>query len=1004
MAVEPVKLTAENLKKIFSDAIGPLRRDLYVPPDVFGAVVEDGIGIDDHDKALLRDPRTRVEQELTKLHVFQGGLHDHTAEVRENNPVPKDFDVFIDEMKNRLIPPPETNRKVVKSVEALLACPLLKGASEDWAVGGNVMCTAKMSPNQVRDLLRAGDKGDLLELFNRKFEELKGAPRGEEPKIKRLRELLKYTIEARDEVPADNVILVHEAEAHVRMLRAAATQASRNASDMMKAIEEAEAAARGELGARPVDPARRVAAEAAVAALNEGDRRTFQALEDARAHVKRLNDLYEHSFLNGFNPFNGTIAKMQAACRWMPLSQNDGTSVNTEIEKTVLKELCPNLFKGDGTKKDGLTDVMMPHKFCMRCGCLTGVTAFFKLGDIRGAGKDPATDAAKGLDELRRARADDYDRVLRELDPINHWHLVPHEGTLRPADQYEYCGGRTNALVKIYIMRVFIKTLYDNSSVYDITTTNPILRGLIMGCLKFISKADTEETVELRRIIDTGLFQSDRARNNAHRLNNDDTVRVATIYKPGPHLFPALEWNELDYPVGSIPYPMPPVFSLKETRQMFQNAKMEVKTIWNREPGDELMGTSIDYMFGKLKGTPVPNTILFFGKGAGVGIKTHTMPSIDEAYESVINNFTQRYYDILKAFRVEVTEDEYSRLQAKYKRRMNIVREVAKHTDFSIGALSPLHNNDELKVYNGRTKPTNVHTRMRTLLKNSNSPDFKQTTALHRSNYANLQKALRQRNMEFKRNMAIETQPVLIIVSDDAGDDAYDAVMAKSGNVLHANAAAALVAGEQAFFAAAGIVFGSNGNVAMGDDGFFNKAMLSYRNAYFRNGGLKAGGLLDELTKRFTTNQGGAFKNFMVRETFEDMITATREKALEIATTNPRRSRTLKYDVEDAVIIVNEKLASINQGVLFENPRVSRYSELKVNIEILRRALAATGAVRPLYYAVPAAPAAPAPANEPRGAPGGPPANRVRRRGGSRKKRHTIRKKKTMKMRKFRKI
>jgi len=639
---------------------------------------------------------------------------------------------------------------------------------------------------------------------------------------------------------------------------------------------------------------------------------------------------------------------------------------------------------------------MMPHKFCMRCGCLTGVTAFFKLGDIRGAGGK----AAEELRELNSKQGTaEYDRILRELDPINHWHLVPHEGTLRPADEYEYCGGRTNALVKIYIMRLFIITLYQNSIMYDVTTTNPILRDLIIRCLTFISKTGTEVTTPLRRVIDTELFQSDRARNNAHRLNNDDTLRVATIYKPGPHLFPDLEWIDHDYPKDSIPYPEPPVFSPEETKRMFLKAKIELEKIWNREPGDEFIARSIDYMFGKLKGDPVPGTLLFFGKNPGVGIKIHTMPTIDDAYESVINQFIGKYVDILRSFGVDFSDDEYPRLQAKYRRRMYVVRDVAKNTNFNIGALSPLHNNDEVK--NGRPKPKNADTRMRKLLKNSNSPDFKQMTALHRSNYGNLQKALRQRNIEFKRNMEIETQPVVIMVSDDAGDDAYEAVLAKTGNILHANAAAALVAGEQAFFAAAGIVFGSNGKVAFRDTGFFDKAMLSYKSAYFRNGGLKSGGLMDEVHKRFNTNEGGAFKNFIIKETFEDMITATNERALELQTTNPRRSRALKYDVEDAIVIVNEKLASIGKGKLFENPRAPRYSELKVNIEILRRALAPTGAVRPLYYV--------APANEPRGAPGGPPANR-RRRGGSRKikKRHTIRKymskKKTMKMRKFRKI
>jgi hypothetical protein len=544
-------LTPERLKQMFLTAIVPLRRELYVPPDMADVIVE-GDDIDEYDKGLLRGPG-RGDVLLKDLHAFQDGAHDHTAEQRANVVQPKDFDFFIQEMKLRLQPRANENRSPVRTLDTLLACPLLKGAAQNWAVGGNVACPAKMTPNQVGGLLVAANEqpASLLEAFNRKFTELRAAPRGEDPKLKRLRELMLYAVEARDEIPGDNLLLINEARRTLTLARNAATPASRRASDAMKAVENAEKEALGS-GGPPPNPARRVAAQALWDAQYATDQLAFSKLEDTRHHLKRLEDLYEHSFLNGFNPFNGAIARMQAACRWMPLTVDSGTSLNKEVENTVLKALCPNLFKEDGTKKDGLTDEMMPHKFCMRCGCLTGVKAFFKIRDIRGAGGHAAEDLA----ELEAATgADDYNRIFSQIDAINHWHLVPHEGTLRPADKYEYCGGRTNQLVKIYIMRLFIKTLYDNGIIYDVKTTNPRLRELITRALIFISKIKREEAGDLSRIIDRGLFQSDAARNRAHKLNNDDNLRVAEIYKPGPHLFPELEWVDIDYPVGSILYP-----------------------------------------------------------------------------------------------------------------------------------------------------------------------------------------------------------------------------------------------------------------------------------------------------------------------------------------------------------------------------------------------------------------------------------------------------------------
>ena len=576
-------LTRESIIRMFLQAIVPSREVLYVPPVVV-EVVEEGLDIDDHDKALLGGVKAQRDLiVLTTLDAFKGGAHDHTAEARANVPMPKDFGYFIDQMRGRLDQPParanivynnrannsnannpannsNANNPVnnnasdtrARTLHELLACPLLKGASDSWNLAGNVPCPAKMTPNQVRGLLVAANEPVLLQQFNAKFTQLSAAPRGEDPKIQRLRNLMLYTIHARDEVPFDNLLLLRDLREKLRLAKLAVSPQSLRVSREKEAVERTKQEARG-VGRDLTDEERRQKRLVTRRWRRQlrADNPKFQELEDARQRLKQFDDLYNHSFLNGFNPYNGAIAKMETACRWMLIGS---VSLNKTIEDAVLRALCPNLFKVDGTKKDGLTDEMMPHKFCMRCGCLTGVKAFFKLRDIRGAGGHAAEDLA----ELEAATgADDYNRIFARIDPVNHWHLVPHEGTLRPADEDEYCGGRTSQLVKVYIMRLFIKTLYDNGIIYDVKTTNPKLLELIIGALTFISRIKSEEVVSISRIIDRGLFHNDRARNNAHRLNNDDTLRVATIYKPGPHLFPELDWVEPqeNYAVGSILYP-----------------------------------------------------------------------------------------------------------------------------------------------------------------------------------------------------------------------------------------------------------------------------------------------------------------------------------------------------------------------------------------------------------------------------------------------------------------
>jgi len=848
--MDPLDKLLRDLKTHYSGIVSRHARELFVRPE-FNTGLTDGDGLDAHDIALLSTP-DRGDVLLTDLHSFQGGRHVHIAELRADNPQAKEFDSFIDEMKirlglSRIRPTNNMGRPVVNSLDQLLSCTCLSEANHDWTITS--ICPEKLTPAQVRGLITLNLHPDL---------------EGRRPLLavfnEKLEELKQVERRKKDDIK-------------IKELRTLITS--------FKVVRD------------EVPPDVRL--------LEQGAQNNNNALQD-------LGDVWRHSFLSGFNPFNGSVARMESACRWMPL---DGpTTKNKLIEDTVLKLLCPNLYDAAGNKKVMLTDEMVPHKFCMRCGCITGVKAFFKLRDIKGAegeANDTLVRVNRKYDQGGEARVD---QELVNIDPNHHWHLVPvDDGTLRPANTSNYCGKRSGTIIKTFLTKTFIETLYENGIIFDIQTKNPLLRKIIIEELTRISGGGSTDVFRnLIDYIDDNLYRSTDKARTAHRLNHNDTLRVADFYKPSPHLLPRLGWNEESYPEFSIPYPQRKATIENAVRYFTENKAKH------------------DAMFG------AGNNSHLFTNAASLERSHEIARRIDEIIleEKVNREKITATLAMLKQH-TQLSEETYLRQAGPIsdERRGRIIASILRRIDLATE----------------KAGKVDIDSR------NAN-------TIMHATRTLGDNRAYRMGNVELGKLRSVargdkviwfKDHPMISIVSDDSADDVYEAIISGGGDVTLADKFAGNTAKRVAIAAAAAIALGSTNVPLIRENGFMYYADLIGKRALFRNQGLANIFLRysEKLRRPLEAGEGLYAKQGQL-EDLKQCILETYRKGQSIVLRDPHRSSTLLYDSLDAETLLCQTDPSIIK-FLQVNTSSELRELLKYNTLILlfRRLLRTEAVVRP---------------------------------------------------------